>query len=417
MRTIPHTPYPIPHTPYPIPHTPYPIPHTPYPIPHTPYLMPHPRVLEQPLLNLRRVRKYLDLFKQTFKEFGEDKAPRLGAALAYYTIFSIAPLLLIAIAVAGLVFGQEAAHKEISGQLGGLLGREGAKGIEEMIASAAKPKTGTLATIVGLVTLFLGASGVFMQLKDALNTIWNVEGEKTKGILGMLRERFLSLAMVCGVGFLLLVSLIFDAAISTMGNYLDRLFPGGETILQMVQLVISFVLVTLLFAAMFRFLPDVRPTWRDVWFGALFTAVLFVLGKFGLSIYLGKAAIGSSYGAAGSLVILLVWVYWSAQILFFGAEFTQVYARTHGSMAGDTTKVEARAQAERPEDRPKAAVPAALTAAPVYAKQKSGGGIVKVAAGGAAGLFAGAILGVVSVVVGVFMLVLKGAKKILLPFQ
>ena len=358
------------------------------------------------------MRKYLDLFKQTAKEFGQDKAPRLGAALAYYTVFSIAPLLLIAIAIAGLAFGQEAAHKEISAQLGGLLGPESAKGLEEMIQSAAKPKTGTLATIIGFVTLFLGASGVFMQLKDALNTIWNVETKKASGILGFLKQRFLSMAMVCGVGFLLLVSLVFDAVISGMGNYLDRRIPGGEAILQTLQLVISFVLVTLLFAAIFRFLPDVRPRWRDVWFGAIFTALLFVLGKFGLSIYLGKAAFGSTYGAAGSLVILLVWVYWSAQILFFGAEFTQVYARTHGSMAGDTSKQEARAQASRPEERPKEAAPAAV--APVYAKQKKGGGgLVKVAAGGVAGLLFGAILGGLSTVV----LVLKTAKKVLLPFR
>jgi len=359
------------------------------------------------------VRKYLDLFKQTFKEFGEDKATRLGAALAYYTIFSIAPLLLIAIAVAGFVFGQEAAHKEISGQLGGLLGSEGAKGIEEMIQNAAKPKTGTLATIIGIVTLFFGASGVFMQLKDALNTIWNVEPKKKGGIKGFITERFLSMAMVLGTGFLLLVSLVFDAMISAMGGYLDRRFPGGEALLQALQLVVSFALVTVLFAAIFRFLPDVQPKlrWRDVWFGAVFTALLFVLGKFGLSIYLGKAAIGSSYGAAGSLVILLVWVYWSAQILFFGAEFTQVYARTHGSKAGDTSKQEARAQAKRPEDRPKEAKPTSLSPVPVYAKQKSGSGIVKVAAGGAAGLLFGAILGGIST----FVLVLKAAKKVFLP--
>lgn len=361
------------------------------------------------------MRKYLDLFKQTFKEFGEDKAPRLGAALAYYTIFSLAPLLLIAIAIAGRVFGEEAARDEIAGQLNGLLGARTAKNIDEMVQAAAKPKSGVWATVIGIITLFFGASGVFMQLKEALNTIWNVEAKKAKGILGFIRERFLSLAMVCGVGFLLLVSLIFDAVISAMGNYLDRMVPGGEAGLQVVQLVISFGLVTVLFAAIFRFLPDVRPTWRDVWLGAIFTAALFVLGKFGLSIYLGKAAIGSSFGAAGSLVILLVWVYWSAQILFFGAEFTQVYARTQGSMAGDNTKVEARAKAERPEDRPKDAVPAPAppAPAPVYARQKSGGGMVKVAAGGAAGLFLGVILGGVST----FALVFKAAKKILPPFK
>ena len=354
------------------------------------------------------MRKYVKLFQQTYKEFGEDKAPRLGAALAYYTVFSIAPLLLIAIAIAGMVFGQEAARDEIARQLSGLLGGRTAKIVDEMVQAAAKPKAGVAATVVGIITLFLGASGVFMQLKDALNTIWNVQAKKARGIAGFLRERFLSMAMVCGIGFLLLVSLVFDAAISAMGNYIDRLFPGGEAVLQAVQLIVSFGLVTLLFAAIFRFLPDVRPTWRDVWLGAVFTAVLFVLGKFGLSIYLGKAAIGSSFGAAGSLVILLVWVYWSAQILFFGGEFTQVYARTHGSMAGDDTKAEARANAERPEDRPKAQ-PAV---APAYAKQKSGGGIVKVAAGGVAGLFLGAILGGISTVVLMF----KAARKAL-PFK
>jgi membrane protein len=357
------------------------------------------------------MRKYFSLFKQTFTEFGEDKAPRLGAALAYYTIFSIAPLLLIAIAIAGLVFGQEAAHKEISGQLGGLLGRQGASAIEEMIKSAAKPKAGIWATVIGSVTLFFGASGVFMQLKDALNTIWNVEPKKVSGVKGFLKEPLLSMAMVCGIGFLLLVSLVFDAGISAMGNYLDQRFPGGETVLQALQLGVSLVLVIVLFAAMFRFLPDVHPQWRDVWLGAVFTAALFILGKFGLSIYLGKAAIGTSYGAAGSLVILLVWVYWSAQILFFGSELTQVYARTHGSMAGDTSKREARAKAERPEDRPKEAQPTTLV--PVYERQKSRGGLVKVAAGGFAGLLFGAIVGGIST----FVVLLKTAKKVLLPFK
>ena len=342
--------------------------------------------------------KYLNLFKQTFKEFGEDKATRLGAALAYYTIFSIAPLLLIVIAVAGLAFGREAAHKEISGQLGGLLGREAARGIEAMLVAADKPKTGTFATIIGIVTLVFGASGVFMQLKDALNTIWNVTTKKASGVAGFFKERFLSIAMVLGIGFLLLVSLVFDAIVSAM----------AKSLLQSLQLIISFALVTVLFAAIFRFLPDVHPEWRDVWLGALFTAILFVLGKFGLSFYLGKAAFGSTYGAAGSLVILLVWVYWSAQILFFGAEFTQVYARTHGSMAGDTSKTEARAKAERPEDRPTLSVPLP-SAAPTPLRQRSQHGFAKVAAG----IFLGALVGGVST----FVVVLKAARKILFPFR
>ena len=358
------------------------------------------------------MRKYYDLFRQTFREFGQDKAPRLGAALAYYTTFSVAPLLLIAISVAGLVFGEEAARNEISTQLRNVMGANTAEILEQMIESAAKPKSGTVATILGFLMLFFGASGVFMQLNDALDTIWNVERKKAKGVIGFLKNRFLSIAMVLGIGFLLLVTLVFDAMISALGNSLDQRFPGGEALLQSAQIVLSFVLVTVLFAAIFRFMPDVRPGWRDVWLGAVFTAVLFVAGKFALSIYLGKAAIGSSFGAAGSLVILLVWVYWSAQILFFGAEFTQVYARTYGSMAGDTSKQEARAQAERPEDRPKAD-PATLSPVPVHARQKRGGGLVKVAAGGVAGLFFGAILGGLSALAMVF----KGAKKILLPFK
>ena len=360
------------------------------------------------------MRKYFDLFKQTFKEFSQDKAPRLGAALAYYTIFSVAPLLLIAISIAGIVFGQEAAHDQIARQLSGVLGPETAKILDEMVEAAAKPKAGTIATIIGIITLFFGASGVFMQLNDALDTIWNVERKKASGIMGFLKERFLSVAMVLGIGFLLLVTLVFDAGIAAMGDYLDSRFPGGETLLQVLQLVVSFGLVTVLFAAIFRFLPDIRPAWRDVWLGSVFTAALFVIGKFALGIYLGKAAIGSSFGAAGSLVILLVWVYWSAQILFLGAEFTQVYARTHGSMAGDTSKQEARAQAARPEDRPKvgvAPVPTpAMSPAPHPARS---GGFGKLAAGGVVGMLIGVIVGGLST----FVMVLKTTKRVLFPFK
>jgi membrane protein len=358
--------------------------------------------------------KYLRLFKETFSEFGEDKVPRLGAALAYYTIFSIGPLLLIAVAMAGLFFGQEAAQGKISGELGNVFGAQMAESLEQMIQAAAKPKSGMVATIVGVVTLMLGASGVFGQLKDALNTIWNVEKKKAAGILGFVKERFLSMAMVLGIGFLLLVTLVLDTAIAAMGGYVSR-FVGGEAVAHILSLVLSFVVAVVLFAAIFRILPDLKIAWHDVWFGAVFTAILFVLGKWGLGLYLGKAAPGSAYGAAGSLVILLIWVYWSAQILFLGAEFTQVYARTFGTLKGDTSKREARAQAKRPEDRPKTAEPVVRpTPVPMYAKQKSGGGgLVKVAAGGVAGLLFGAILGVIST----FVMVLKGAKKIILPFK
>lgn len=361
--------------------------------------------------------EYADLFKQTFREFGQDKAPRLGAALAYYTIFSIGPLLLIAVAVAGLFLGQEAAQGQVSRELDKVFGSTTARAVEQMVEAAAKPKSGMVATIIGIVTLLFGASGVFGQLKDALNTIWNVETKKAAGVMEFVRERFLSMAMVLGIGFLLLVTLIFDAVISAMGGYLERMV-GGEALLQGIQLLVSFAVVTVLFAAIFRILPDLRIAWHDVWLGAVMTSALFVIGKFALGLYLGKAAVGSSYGAAGSLVVLLVWVYWSAQILFLGAEFTQVYARTLGSLRGDTSKQEARAQAARPEDRPRAsaagaAAPIVAAAAPVPASPKPRGGLAKVAAGGFAGLFLGAIVGGVSTLV----MVLKAAKRFVVPFR
>jgi membrane protein len=364
------------------------------------------------------VSRVLDLIKQTFREFGQDKAPRLGAALAYYTIFSLGPLLLIAVAMAGIFFGQEAARGQISRELSRVLGTAAAESVEQMIESAAKPDAGLIATIIGIVTLLFGATGVVNQLKDALNTIWNVEENKRGGIRGLVLDRLLSMAMVLGIGFLLLVTLVIDAAISGMGAYVSRIV-GGEVLLQAVQLTLSLVLVTVLFAAIFKVLPDLTVAWRDVWMGALFTSVLFVLGKFGIGLYLGKAAVGSSYGAAGSLVILLVWVYWSAQIMFLGAEFTQVYARTYGSLRGDRSKQEARAQAARPEDRPRAVEPetaaARSAASPVAAGEAlpaKRGSAGKVVAGGFAGLAVGAFVGGVSAVV-----VLVKTVKRLLPFR
>lgn len=362
--------------------------------------------------------KYVGVFKDTFKEFGEDKVPRLGAALAYYTIFSIGPLLLIAVAMAGIFFGQEAAQGKISEELGKVFGSEMAKSLEQMIEAAAKPKSGAVATIVGVITLMLGASGVFGQLKDALNTIWNVEPKKAAGIKGLIVQRFLSMAMVLGIGFLLLITLVLDTAIAAMGGYVAQ-YVGGEAVAHALQLALSFAVAVVLFAAIFRILPDLKIAWRDVWLGATFTAVLFVLGKWGLGVYLGKAAPGSAYGAAGSLVILLIWVYWSAQILFFGAEFTQVYARSFGSLKGDTSKRDARAKASRPEDRPKAvegepepAVRPAVAPSPAYVR-RTGASFGKVAAGGAAGLILGALLGGISAAV----VLLKSVRRLLLPFR
>ncbi len=267
------------------------------------------------------MKKYLALFKQTVSEFSSDKVPRLGAALAYYTIFSLAPLLLIAIAIAGLAFGEEAARNQVFAQLKGVLGPLAAKAVQEMVENAAKPASGAMATVIGIVTLIFGASGVFGQLKEALNTIWDVKPKKTPGILGFIKQRFLSAAMVLGMGFLLLVSLVIDAAIAAI-------VPHGAVVWEALQLIVLLGVVTVLFAAIFRFLPDLKIEWRDVWLGAFLTALLFVIGKFALGLYLGKSAVASTYGAAGSLVVLLLWVYYSAQILLFGAEFTQVYANS-----------------------------------------------------------------------------------------
>jgi len=361
------------------------------------------------------MKKYLALFKQTYEEFVADKAPRLGAALAYYTIFSIAPLLLIAIAIAGMVFGKQAARHEITGQLQGLLGTSGAHAIEEMLVNAAKPRAGIIATIVGVITLIFGASGVFTQLKDALNTIWNVPPKEAGGIMTTIRQQFLSITMVFGVGFLLLVSLVFDAAIAGVGKYASRVLPGGEAVWQALQLVVSFGVVLVLFAIIFRFLPDTKVEWRDVRFGAIFTAVLFILGKFGLALYIGKSAVGSSYGAAGSLIVLLVWIYWSAQILFFGAEFTQVYAKKHGSRIGDMATDKNKPPEHREAANPEGAAKPQPAALPSGAAAKSGpragtaaGGAVKLVAGGLAGIVIGGIVGAVTALV----ITIKSVKKI-----
>jgi membrane protein len=350
------------------------------------------------------VRKYFDLFKQTAKEFNEDKVPRLGAALAYYTIFSVGPLLLIAVAIAGIFFGDEAAQGRISATLGRVFGSNIAESLEDTVQAAAKPQSGTVATVVGIVTLLFGAAGVFGQLKDALNTIWNVETKRTSGIFGFIKDRFLSMAMVLGMGFLLLVTLLVDAAISAMGDVIAG-SVGGEAVMQAIQLVISFAVVTVVLAAIFRILPDLKIAWRDVWLGAVFTSILFVIGKFAIGLYLGKAAVGSAYGAAGGLVILLVWVYWSAQIVLFGAEFTQVYARTLGSLRGDESKEKAVAEASRPEYR-------RLPAGPGGRGRQDAGGTR--AAPVIAGLLAGAILGLVSGSIAAVVMVLKSVRKLFL---
>lgn len=271
------------------------------------------------------------LLKETFNEWNEDKASLWAAALAYYTVFSLAPLLLIAIAIAGAVFGEEAARGEIIGQIQGLVGREGAEVIQTMIQNTQKPDSGgALATIFGIGALFFGASGVFGQLQDALNTIWEVKPKPGKAVKSFIQSRFLSFAMVLVLGFLLLVSLVLSAALAVVGNFFGSLIPGYVILGQILNFAISFGFITLLFAAIYKFLPDVHARWKDLWVGAAFTALLFNIGKFLIGLYLGNSGINSTYGAAGSLVIILIWVFYSAQIILFGAEFTQVYAKYYG---------------------------------------------------------------------------------------
>ena len=271
------------------------------------------------------------LLKETYAQFSKDKAMRMAAALAYYTIFSIAPLLVIAIAVAALVLGQKGATEQISWQLRDLLGDAGAVSIQSMIESANKPKSGIAAVIIGLATLLFGASGVFGQLQEALDEIWDADPKTSAGWMAMIRGRFLSFAMVLGTGFILLVSLILSAGIAAMSKLLGGLMPGLVVLSAVANVVLSLGIVTVLFAMIFKILPNTSIGWRDVWHGAFATSLLFTIGKFGLGLYLGTGAVASSYGAAGSLIVVLLWVYYSSMILLFGAEFTEVYSRRHGT--------------------------------------------------------------------------------------
>ncbi|WP_026734220.1 YihY/virulence factor BrkB family protein [Fischerella sp. PCC 9605] len=271
------------------------------------------------------------LFQETFSEWQKDKASRLAAALAYYTIFSIAPLLIIVIAIAGAVFGEAAASNAIFNQLQGLIGPEGAKVIQNAIANASRPQAGTIASLISIVVLIFGATGLFTELQDALNTIWEVQPKPGKAMKNMVRQRFLSFAMILAIGFLLLVSLVISTVLAALINYFQNLLPGVDFLWQFVNFFLGFAITTVLFGLIFKVLPDAKITWKDVLIGAAITSLLFSIGRYALGHYLGNATFGSTYGAAGSIVVILVWVYYAAQILFFGAEFTQVYARRYGS--------------------------------------------------------------------------------------
>jgi len=273
--------------------------------------------------------------RQAVNAWSEDYASSMGAALAYYTLFSLAPLLLLVISIAGMVFGAEAARGQVVAQLGGLIGDEGATAVQELLKSASEPARSTMASIVSIVTLLIGATSTFAELQSDLDRIWrSPDVAKPSGIKGLLRTRLLSFGLIVSIGFLLLVSLVVSAGLAAVGTWWGAWFGGWVIALQIVNQAVSLLMVVALFALMYRILPSVRVAWRDVWHGALATGVLFTIGKFAIGMYLGKAGVQSGFGAAGSIVVLLVWVFYSSQIFLLGAEFTWLYAHNHGTLAG-----------------------------------------------------------------------------------
>jgi membrane protein len=272
------------------------------------------------------------LFKEAVEAWMDDYAPSMGAALSYYTLFSIAPLLLIAVGVAGLVFGEDAARGEIFGQLRELMGDEGASAIERLLAAADKPEGGVIATAVGIAVLLLGAMTVFGELQNALDRIWRAPARmKSAGWWYLVRSRLLSFGMILGIAFLLMVSLVLSALLSALGRFWGPAFREWEALAHLIDVALSFGMVTVLFAMIYKFIPRVQIAWRDVWVGAAVTAVLFAVGKLLIGLYLGKSTVASAFGAAGSLAVMMIWVYYSAQIFLLGAEFTWIYAHAYGS--------------------------------------------------------------------------------------
>ena len=319
-------------------------------------------------------KSWWELVKKAGSAWVDDYAASMGAALSYYTVFSLAPLLLIVVSVAGLVFGDEAVRGELFGQLRGLMGADGAKAVEGLLASVSKPSEGIIGTVSGIALLLVGATTVFGELQDALDRIWRAPArDKSSGLWGLIRTRLLSFGMILALAFLLMVSLVLGAVIAALGKVFDAYLGGWETFAQLVNLVIGFGLTTLVFGIIYKWMPRVSVAWRDVWVGASVTSLLFTLGKFLIGLYIGKSGVASGFGAAGSLVVIFVWVYWSAQVFLLGAEFTWVFANSHGSrkhLPGAAEQVEAKVEGgEKPiparsETEPRADVPAPPVAAP-----------------------------------------------------
>ena len=278
------------------------------------------------------------LLKEAGSAWLEDNAPRLGAALAFYMVFSLAPVLIVAIAVAGLVFGQRAAEGEVLRQMQALVGETGAKAVQAIIQSANRPALGVIAATIGIVAVLVGASGAFVELQDALNTIWRVPRRRESIWMGAIRKRFWSFGLVLCTGLLLMLSLVSSAALGAMGKLTEHLLPKPVFLVEAVDLLLSFGAITLLLAMIFKFVPDTEVAWCDVWIGAALASLLFTIGKALIGFYLVRSTVASAYGAAASLVILLVWIYYSAQILLLGAEVTHVYASKHSSRLGPVAR-------------------------------------------------------------------------------
>jgi membrane protein len=271
------------------------------------------------------------ILRRSVAGWWNDNVPRLGASLAYYTLFALAPILVVAIAIGGLVFGPEAVRGEIVGQIQGLIGREGAEAVQAMLEGASRPGSSIAATVAGIITFFLGATGAFLELQTALNAIWHVEPKSDGSYWRVLvMQRVISFGLVVALGFLLLTSLLVSAALAAIHRYMGNAFPGVVVLWEALNVIVSLTVITLLFALIYKVLPDVKLSWRDVWIGALVTAGLFSIGRLVIGLYLGTASIASTYGAAGSVVVILIWVYYSAQIILLGAEFTRAYVDEFG---------------------------------------------------------------------------------------
>jgi membrane protein len=284
-----------------------------------------------------RIRHLWPVAKQAVSSWVDDHAASMGAALAYYTAFSLAPLLLIVVAIAGMVFGPDAARGEIYGQLRGLMGDQAAQAVQALLQSANRLQESKAATAIGAVLLLIGATSVFGELQGDLDRIWHAPARKRQsGIWEMLRTRLLSFGLILGLGFLMIVSLIFSAAVSVLSEWWNPIFAGWGVLAHAVNFIISFGLTTAMFAMIYKIMPSVKIDWQDVWVGSAVTALLFTIGKTLIALYLGKSSVASPFGAAGSLAVVLVWVYYSAQIFLLGAEFTWAYAHRYGSRSGDS---------------------------------------------------------------------------------